>query len=157
MLKLSAPQSLLSPFAPPTPPKGSPAADSPWVRLAEEVLDRAVALRPDDVGLHRQIAVDLLALRPDLAQRYVQEAARLAPDDPRTLMLLGLVQGLNKHTREAKETLRRAAGLARRHGDVALAQQIESMRQDIDSPLLHLALRMGPLLGDDDLDDIALF
>ena len=89
MLKLSAPQSLLSPFAPPTPLKGSPAADSPWVRLAEEVLDRAVALRPDDVGLHRQIAVDLLAVRPDLAQRYAQEAARLAPDDPRTLMLLG--------------------------------------------------------------------
>ena len=66
---------------------------------------------------------------------------------------LGLVQGLNKHSREARDTLRRAAGLARRQGDVALAQQIESMRQDIDNPLLHLALRMGPLLGDDDLDD----
>jgi hypothetical protein len=27
------------------------------------------------------------------------------------------------------------------------------MRQDIDNPLLHLALRMGPLFGDDDRDD----
>jgi tetratricopeptide (TPR) repeat protein len=153
LLKRSTPRSLLSPFAPPTPTKGSPAAASPWVRLAEEVLDRAVALRPDDVGLHRQIAVDLLEIRPDLGLRYAQEAARLAPDDPRNLMLLGLVQGLNKHTREARDTLRRAAGLARRQGDVALAQQIESMRQDIDNPLLHLALRMGPLFGDDDRDD----
>jgi tetratricopeptide (TPR) repeat protein len=153
LLKRIAAPSLLSPFSPPAPTKESPAADSPWVRLAEEVLDRAVALRPDDVGLHRQIAVDLLEVRPDLGLRYAQEAARLAPDDPHNLMLLGLVQGLNKHTREAKDTLRRAAGLARRQGDVALAQQIESMRQDIDNPLLHLALRMGPLLGDDDLDD----
>ena len=45
-----------------------------------------------------------------------------------------------------------------KQGDVALAQQIESMRQDIDNPLLHLALRMGPLLGDADLeDDLDLF
>ena len=68
-------------------------------------------------------------------------------------MLLGLAQGLNNHAREARDTLRRAAGLARRQGDVALAQQIESMRQDIDNPLLPFALRMGSLFGDEDLDE----
>jgi hypothetical protein len=97
--------------------------------------------------------MELAQSRPDLAVRYAEEGVRRAPDDARSLMVLGLVQGVSDSKREAKETLRRAAGLARRQGDSALERDIEKLRREVDSPLFSLLLHMGPLLGDLDLDD----
>ena len=139
-------------FGPPTPPPRP--VDNAWSQLALELLDRAVALRPGDVEVPAQIAAALVSLRPDLALRYAEAAGRLAPDDPQTLRLLGLALGLNDRQREAKETLRRAARLARLGGNAALAQEIDDLRRDIDNPMLGYLLRLGPLLGDLDLDDV---
>ena len=139
-------------FDPPTPPPQP--VDNAWSQLALELLDRAVALRPGDAEVPTQIAAALLSLRPDLALRYAEAAGRLAPDDPQTLRLLGLTLGLNDRQREAKETLRRAARLARLGGNAALAQEIDDLRRDIDNPMLGYLLRLGPLLGDLDLDDV---
>jgi len=149
LLKRTAPRPLASPFAEP-PPRP---ADTPWSRLAEEALDRAVTLQSGDVRLYTRIAVDLLELRPDLALRFAEEAVFVAPDDPRSLMVLGLAQALNHATRESKDTLHRAADLARRQRDISLARDIEALRRQVGSPLLHLALRMGPLFDDLDLED----
>jgi tetratricopeptide (TPR) repeat protein len=149
LLKRSRPQPLLSPSGRSTPP--APPADTPWSRFAEEVLERAVELQPDDERLSEHVVDDLLELRPDLALRYAEEAARRAPDEPHRLMVLGLAQALNHRAAEAKDTLRRATGLARRQGDLILAQDIESFRRQVDNPLLPLMLRLDPLL--DELDD----
>jgi tetratricopeptide (TPR) repeat protein len=137
--------------APPPPPAPT---DTPWTRLASELLDRAVAMRPDDVALRMAIASALLLSRPDLAGRHVAAAAQLAPDDPNTLILLGMVQGLNEQVREAKATLQRAAQLARKQGQRELAQQAHEMRQLVGTPMLRSMLQMSLMSAElGDLDD----
>jgi tetratricopeptide (TPR) repeat protein len=137
--------------APPPPPAPT---DTPWTQLASELLDRAVAMRPDDLALHMAIASALLLSRPDLARRYVEAAAQLAPDDPNVLILLGMVQGLNEQVREAKATLQRAAQLARKQGQRELAQQAQEMRQLVGTPMLRSMLQMSLLSAEmGDLDD----
>jgi hypothetical protein len=151
------PPPMLNPFLfmtrePPPPPP--PPADTPWSRMAAELLDKAVALRPDDPKLWIAIAAGLLVPRPDLAQRYAEGAVRLAPDDPSLLITLGITMGLNEHKRAGKETLRRAAQLARKQGNPALAREAEAMRKEIDSPFLRSSLQMSAMFDQfDDLDD----
>jgi tetratricopeptide (TPR) repeat protein len=144
-----------NPFLPP-PPKPK-AEDSPWVQLATEVLDRALALQPDDPRLRLRIAVELMQLRPDMALRYAEEGARMLPDDPGALMMLGLLLGVNDRKREAKETLRRGARLARQQGNPELAQEIDGLRQEIDSPFLQFGLSLGSMFDDLDDDDDEFF
>jgi len=155
------PPAMINPFlfmierAPPPPP--APPVDTPWSRLAVELLDKALALRPDDPKLWIGIAAGLLIPRPDLAQRYAEGAVRLAPDDPSMLITLGVTLGLNEHKREAKETLRRAAQLARKQGNLELAREADAMRKEIDSPYLRSSLQMSAMfdeLGGPDLDDL---
>jgi len=141
--------------APPPPP---PPADTPWTRLAGELIDKAVALRPDDVALHKEIASELMLPRPDIAIRYAEAAARIAPDDPDPLMLLGVVQGLNGQVRAAKATLQRAAQLARKQGNSKLAHEAQELRRAVGSPLFRAEMQMSIMgvlddLGLDDLDD----
>ena len=151
MLKVNARPPPANPFAALAPP--APPADTEWTRLGTELLDRAVARRPEDATLRTHIAGELLTMRPDLALAHAEVAARLAPDNANTLTLLGLLQGLNGQVREGKETLRRAIRVARQQNNPVLAGQIEEMRQLIGSPLLQVALQMGPLLGDFDPDE----
>jgi tetratricopeptide (TPR) repeat protein len=140
--------------APPPPPAP---ANTPWTQLASELLDRAVAMRPDDAALQMAIASALMLPRPDLAGPYVNAAAQLAPDDPNTLILLGMIQGLSEQVREAKATLQRAAQLARKQGQRDLAQHAQEIRQLVGTPMLRSMLQMS-LLSDeiggsaDDLD-----
>jgi pentatricopeptide repeat protein len=141
--------------APPPPPKPT---HSPWTQLATELFDRAVTALPDDVALRMAIASALLLSRPDLASRYVEEAAKLTPDDPNVLIMLGIIQGLNEQVREAKATLQGAAKLARKQGQRELAQQAHEMRQLVGTPMLRSMLQMSLLsaeLGgiDGGLDD----
>jgi tetratricopeptide (TPR) repeat protein len=144
-----------NPFAPP-PPKPK-AGDNVWVQLATEVLDRAVALKPDEPRLRLQIATELMQMRPDMALRYAEEGVRMLPDEPGALMLLGLLLGVNDRKREAKETLRRGARLARQQGNAELAQEIEGLRQQIDSPFLQYGLSLGSMFDDLDDDDDEFF
>jgi tetratricopeptide (TPR) repeat protein len=146
------------------PPATPKPADTPWTQLAAELLDRAVEMRPDDLALHREIASALMLPRADMACRYAEAAARLAPDDPDILILLGLVQGLDEQVREAKATLQRAAQLARKQGKRDLAQQAQEMRRTVGTPMLRAGIQMsmmqaelGGLDEDFDLDDIEDF
>ena len=115
-------------------------------------------MRPDDAVLRKAIASSLMLPRPDLARRYVEAAAQLKPDDPNTLILLGMIQGLNEQVREAKATLQRAAQLARKQGQRELAQQAQEMRQLVGTPMLRSMLQMSLLSAemggiDDGFDD----
>jgi tetratricopeptide (TPR) repeat protein len=140
-----------------TPPPPARPADTPWTRLASTLLDKAVAMRPDDVVLHKAIAAELMVPRADMARRYAEAAARLTPDDPDALILLGIVLGLNDQTREAKATLQRAERLARKQGKRDLAQHAQEMRSAVGSPLFRAEIQaaiMGAGMGlfDEDLD-----
>ena len=145
--------------APPPPPVPT---DTPWTQLASELLDRAVAMRPDDAILRMAIASSLMLPRPDLARRYIDSAVQLTPDDPNTLILLGMIQGLNEQVREAKATLQSAAKLARKQGARELEAQAKEMRQLVGTPMLRSMLQMSLLsaemggiddgFGDDDFD-----
>src|SRR5207249_4268845 len=53
--------------------------NTPWTQLAGDLLDRAVAMLPDDLALRMAIASALMLPRPDMALRYVEPAAQLAP------------------------------------------------------------------------------
>ncbi len=151
LLMRTAPRPAMpSPFASAPPPPQSEDENNPWTRMALEVLDRAVALKPDEPRLAGGIAAELMSLRPQLALRYAEQAAQIGPDEPNALMLLGLAQALNEQKSEAKKTLRSAARLARQQGDNAMAQEIQSLRQQIDSPFFGMALQMGPLFNDFD-------
>jgi tetratricopeptide (TPR) repeat protein len=141
-----------------------PPADTPWTRLASELLDRAVEMRPDDLALHKQLAGELMLPRADLALRYAEAIARLAPDEPEALILLGIVQGLNDQARAAKATLQRAVQLARKQGKSALAQEAQELRRVVGTPMFRTGIQMGLMnmdmggLDDDfDLDDIEDF
>jgi tetratricopeptide (TPR) repeat protein len=147
--------------------RGAPApppADTPWTRLASELLDRAVGMRPDDLALHKQVAGELMLPRADLALPYAEAIARLAPDEPEALILLGIVQGLNDQARAAKATLQRAVQLARKQGKSALAQEAQELRRVVGTPMFRTGIQMGLMsmesggLDDDfDLDDIEDF
>src|SRR5262249_35823631 len=144
----------------PAPPKLTPPADTPWTRLASELLDRAVALRPDDIALYKQLVGELMLSRADLARRYAEAAVRLLPDDPDVWILLGL----DDQVREAKTTLQRAAQLARKQGKRELARQAQEMRSAVGTPMFHagiqmsiMSMQMGGLDENFDLDDIESF
>lgn len=136
----------------PPPARQDSAQGAPWTALASELLERAVAIRPGDTGPRLHIAASLLVTNRDLALRYAEEAGHLAPDDPAVLRVVGLVQAVNDRKREAKETLRRAARLARQVGDATMAREIDEVRREVDSPFFGLALS-APFLGDLDLED----
>ncbi|MEP7188387.1 MAG: tetratricopeptide repeat protein, partial [Roseiflexaceae bacterium] len=160
LMRVTPPPAALGMFpflnaAPPPPPRPT---DTPWTQLASELLDRAIAIRPDDAVLRKAIASSLMLPRPDLARSYVESAAQLMPDDPNTLILLGMIQGLNEQVREAKATLQRAAQLARKQGQRELAQQAQEMRQLVGTPMLRSMLQMSLLSAemggiDDGFDD----
>jgi tetratricopeptide (TPR) repeat protein len=136
--------------APFTQPAATPTS-TPVSLLAEEVLDRAVASRPDDAHFRSGIAIELLQLRPDLALKYAESAASMSTREGHSLMVLGLAQAMNNRVRDAKETLRRAAAQARGEGDIKLALEIEDLRRRVGDPLLPLMLSMSSLF--DDMDD----
>ncbi len=140
------------------PARPQPKRPDPWHDFGIELLDRAIALRPGDVGVYQHIVSDLLApnrmtFRPDLALPYARRLVEIAPDDPGVWWTLGLVQGLNNQVSEAKETLRRGAQLARRQGNRELERNIMETRQRVGDPLFSLAFTLGPLLGAFDLDE----
>ena len=145
-----------SPFAAPRKPAKKPPAETPWSIFAQELIDQALALKPDDARLHSNIAASLLAVRPAMALHHASEAARLAPDDPSAQILYGMALGMSQQKREAKEQLRKAAALARKLGMAAEAQRADGLRQQVDSPFFGLSFQMGPLLGDLDPDDLYL-
>jgi tetratricopeptide (TPR) repeat protein len=131
-----------------------PPKDDELTALAEDVLNRAVALRPDDPQLRFRLASELLNLDAELALQHAEAGVNLLPDEPSGLLLLGLLQGLTERDKEARATLRKTAKLARKRGDEFLAQQAEMLQQQIGSPMLRLSLQMGLELDDEMLDEM---
>ncbi len=136
-------------FNEPPPPPEPPGED--WVALAEEAIAQAVALQPDNPQVRLKLASTLLSLNPELAQQQAEAAVQLQPEEPASLLLLGILQGVNQKVKEAKATLRKAARLARKQGLYDLAEQAEAMRQEVGSPFFRMSLQMGSAF--DDLDD----
>jgi tetratricopeptide (TPR) repeat protein len=136
-------------------PEPATPIEGPWLTLALEAIDRAVALQPNDLQVRILLASELMTIYPDMALEHAQAAADLAPEEPSSLILLGLVQALNEQDKEAKATLRRAARLARQQGNMALAEQAEGIRQEVGSPFLRLRLQMqamGDMFDEEDED-----
>ncbi len=155
LLVRSAPRSALSSgmftSAPPQPVEG------PWLDMARDAVQRAVALKPNDPQVRFQLASVLMQLKPDMALEQAEAGVEMAPDQPVGLMLLGILQGLNDQNRQAKSTLRNAAKLARQQGLLDLADQAEMMRQQVGSPFFRLSLQMGAMIGDIDEDEDDFF
>lgn len=141
------PPAFLARFAPPPPPK-----DTPWTRLAIEQVERGVALRPDDSRALLGIASFLMLPRPDLAVDYAARAVALAPDDPEALIVQGVAMGLAGQVPAAKETLQRAAQLARQQGRPDLRAQAQELRRVVGTPTLRLMLSSA-FHGAGELDD----
>jgi tetratricopeptide (TPR) repeat protein len=151
LLELSRRMALPNLFGPPAPPKE--AADDAPSQFATELLERVVALRPNDARVRLQIAGTLMRIRPDLALSHAEAATQMEPNEPGNWSLLGLLLGLNDRKREAKETLRRGARLARQQGNTELAQEIEVLREQLDSPFFQFGLQFDSIFDDPDLDD----
>lgn len=137
-------------------PKAKPRPDTEaWRELALNVLQRGVALKPDDARVHIRIATELLLLDSAVALEHAERATQLVPDEPGSLILLGLLQGLNDKARDAKATLRNAARLARQQGKPELAQNADQLREQVGTPFLRFSLQMQAMgdMYDDDLDD----
>lgn len=140
------------------PPAAAP-SDGPWMALASEVLEKAIAQRPDDPRVRLQLASELLPLNLDMALEHAQAGVNLAPEEPGGLILLGIIQGLLEQDKEAKKTLRDAARFARKKGLTDVAAYADRIRQSI-GPFFRMSLQMemmGVLDEEDDLDDEDLF
>jgi tetratricopeptide (TPR) repeat protein len=129
-------------------------AETPWLLLALETIEKALALKADDIGMLRNVAGMLLSGRPDLARRFAERALVQQPEDPDILIFVGLTQGLDGEVKEGKATLQRAAQIAMRTGKRALAEQAKSMRQALGTPMLPMMLAMNASgLDPEDLED----
>lgn len=134
------------------PPKRG-GKETPRSRLASELLDRGLAGQPEQGEVRIALAIKLLRIDPVLGLRYAEEAARMLPDDPDAYMTLATLQVMNERRREAKDTLRRGARLARKQGKADLAEHMDDLRASADDPMIPLMLQMGPLFDEDDDED----
>ncbi|HWE60770.1 MAG TPA: tetratricopeptide repeat protein, partial [Chloroflexota bacterium] len=121
--------------------------------LAIELVDRSLTSDPDNLQTRLQIARTLMLSRPDLALRYAEEAVQRAPESPEALIVLGTVQGLNDQTAAAKQTVRNAARLARKHGDSAHAREADELARRLASPYFRLSFEMQQVAQLFDLPD----
>jgi tetratricopeptide (TPR) repeat protein len=140
-------------IAPPRRP-----ADTPGSQLALELLEKAVALRPDDMRILKAITTFLMLPRPDLARHFVERGAQQAPEDPELLMLLGVALSLSDKPTEAKTTLQHAIKLAQRVNRPDVSAQAQEFRRVVGTPMLRMlfsaSLRgYGPVDTDGDFFD----
>jgi tetratricopeptide (TPR) repeat protein len=125
----------------------------PWDRLGREMLQKAESTGGDSAESLRHVVAILGPVKPDLALEYARKLAHRTPDDPRALLQLGVLQGITGQTSQARDSLRRAAHLARRRGDSALLEEIQDARYMIDNPLADAISRMGLPFGELDDED----
>ncbi|HEY4691187.1 MAG TPA: tetratricopeptide repeat protein [Anaerolineae bacterium] len=130
------------------------AGGDPWERLGRDMLQKAESGAGDTPESLRHIIAILGPVRPELALDYARKLAHRTPDDPVALLQLGVLQGLNGQTPQAKDSLRRAAHLARRRGDSALLEEIEDARQMVNNPFMGMLSRLGLPFGDWDDEDL---
>lgn len=131
--------------------------DTPWTTIALDLIDKALALKPDDVALHKSLAGTLMLVRPDLARRFAEAAVSKEPDDPNALILLGIILGLDEQVQEAKKTLLRAGQMARRQNRPDIQEQAQELRGIVGTPFFRTMIQAGlsgeDIFDDDDFDD----
>jgi tetratricopeptide (TPR) repeat protein len=139
--------------------------------LAVEFIERGAARNADNADYHDRSARALMLELPAVAMGLASEAVRLAPGSPQNLITLGLMQGLNGLSREAEQTLRGAARLARKQGNTGLADtatafirltgNATSLREELMYTMAFEQLKqlgIGGMLDDLDIpDDIDSF
>ncbi|NJP07042.1 MAG: tetratricopeptide repeat protein [Chloroflexaceae bacterium] len=123
-----------------------------WITLAHTLLNKAVESDPESPNGYRLIAAYLSEVRPDLALEYAEKAVEKAPDDPSLLILLGLLQGINRQTDNAQKTLQRAEHLAKNQGNENLVRQAQQMRRQINSPFMRIYMDNPDFDFDPDFD-----
>ncbi|GAC1354611.1 MAG: hypothetical protein NVSMB42_12480 [Herpetosiphon sp.] len=134
------------------PSQPAPPTDTPLSRLARELLDKALALRPDDPAFYQSVAASLMLKRADWAIEYAERAVALGPNRPDGLITLGLVLGLNQRVKEAKDILRRAVRLARVQGNAETARYAEELIREVGKPMLRMSMEMAAMADDLDMD-----
>lgn len=134
--------------------KKAPTRQEAWGR---ELLQKSLALSQDRGEALRRLLDAIGPLQPELALEYAGQLAELEPEEPRTLMNLGLLQAMAQDPKVAAATLGRAERLAREQGQKDLVREIAQLRRKVSDPFFGL---LGPLLarlGPDDLDEEDFF
>lgn len=142
---LGPPDALFSLFGPPRA-KRRPRPDR-WEALGRELIQRAEGAGGDQNEVLRHILAAIGPTQPGLGLDYAQRWADRLPDDPTALTTLSLFQAMNDQMRPARETLRRAADLARKQGNSELLGHIEDLRRQLNNPLFGLASRMASMFA----------
>jgi tetratricopeptide (TPR) repeat protein len=142
----------LDPFAV-GPKKKTPSADS-WEDLGQTLVAKAMSAAADRADVYQHIVGEVGLVRPELALPAAEKLVTLSPDDPAVLVGLALMQGMTDRRREARDTLRKAAQLARKRNDSQLIAEIENMRRALDDPLFGTLSRLLPMMGDLDFEDM---
>jgi len=120
-------------------------ADDPWEQLGRDLLHQAESGRIDSIEELQHLIGSLGPLRPDLALNYAQALVHRTPDDPLAIMMLAVLQGMSGQSKAGKDSLRRAAALARKQGKLELLEEIEEFRSLVNNPFLAQASQMGML------------
>jgi tetratricopeptide (TPR) repeat protein len=142
-------------FGPPRKP--AKRLPDPLEDFVIELLDKAVALRPDNVELLQSIVSEASQLSlPKIGLHFIEPLRRLMPDDLKILVIYGILQRYDEQTAEAKKTIGEAVRQARARGDREVEQIATQLRREIDSPIFTTMFSLHSLFeaGDDDFDDI---
>lgn len=132
----------------PPPPQKPREVDLPWIAMANDILDRAAALEPENHRILFRIAAEIMTTAPEISLKYAEQGVELAPEEPYALITYGLVQAMNDQIQEAKKTLGRAIRIARKQGDMDMVRHAEDVRQQISDPFFRIAMSVGDIFGD---------
>ncbi len=123
------------------------------LELARRAFAAARALRPNNALLLLKVASELVPVDTELALEYAHAADALAPDDPSTMIMIGLLLGLRNADREARQILRRAEKLAREQHAPDLARYAAQIRAQIGTGMLRVSVQMALFSDFADDDD----
>ncbi len=124
---------------------------TPTTLMLRDVTAMIISLQPDAANVRFELASMLMRHDAVLALEHVTVGVQLLPHEPGGWVLLGVLQGVNHLTDEARATLRHAALMARKQGNSELAEQADSLRAQVGHPLFHLLVESVGVLPDDDV------
>lgn len=151
------------PFGTPQLPEPAPPPpETPWTRMAIDLFDKAVTLKPGETTLLHGIATLLMLPFSSEALRFAELAVQAQPDNAEMLIMLGIAQGLSEHVPEAKDTLLKASQLAKRQKNRELQDEANNMRKLVGTPALRANIQaqmqtanmLDQFDEDFDLDDL---
>ena len=130
--------------------------DDVWAQFGREMLRCAEAVATDPAATLGEIVALLGARQPDLAVDYAQRLTKLTPMEPTAWLMLAFIQMIIGQIKQAKDTAKQAANLARKQNNLELLRNIEALREELNNPFAAMLGGMltgglaGGLLDDDD-------